>query len=173
MKEISKARFVSVGGMLTTIAVIFQSAPVFFPVVGLVFSPFSTLPIALAAFLNIPLGVSVYVASALILAFIYIQEAIILVFTTGLLGLSIGTFLYRKGMVLSIFFSSILLTLGMLLLTYFLGVAVFGDATTSARIPLTIFLFFAFSLMYAGIWSICLKKFIHYLLRVKALGNMV
>ncbi|MCD8509028.1 MAG: hypothetical protein LRY73_03500 [Bacillus sp. (in: Bacteria)] len=104
MFKMNSARFVSVGGMLTAFAVIFQSAPVFLPMVGLAFSPLSTLPIAIAAYLKISLGIAVYVSSALILTFIYLQEAIILVFTTGLLGVSIGTFLFRKGFFPSILF---------------------------------------------------------------------
>ncbi|MDG5789920.1 hypothetical protein QA612_20905 [Evansella sp. AB-P1] len=173
MKKMSRARFVSVGSMLTAIAVIFQSAPVFLPVVGFAFSPLSTLPIALAAFLNISLGIVVYVATAFILTFIYIQEAIILIFTTGLLGLTIGIFLYRKGLFASIFFSSILLSLGMLMLTYFVGIAVFGTMTPLARIPLTLLIFYFFSLIYASIWSIYLKKIINNLIRIKAFGNIL
>ncbi|MDQ0257779.1 hypothetical protein J2S74_005241 [Evansella vedderi] len=173
MKKINKARIVSVGSILTAIAVIFQSAPVFLPVIGLAFSPFSTLPIALAAFLNRSLGISVYVATAFILTFIYIQEAIILIFTTGLLGITIGTFLYRKGLFVSILFSSLLLSLGMVFLTYFVGIAVFGNLTSTGPIPFTFFIFFSFSLIYASIWNICLRKFIDYLMKIKAFGNAV
>ncbi len=165
----NKARFVSVGGMLTTLAVIFQSAPVFLPIVGLAFSPISTMPIALAAYLNISLGIVVYLSTAFILTIIYIQEAIIFVFTTGLLGLGIGTLLYRKGTIASIIFSSILLSLGMLLLTYFVGIALFGNITIPARIPLTLFIFFTFSLLYSTIWCLVLKKLINYLIRMKAI----
>lgn len=171
LKEMNKARFVSVGGMLTAIAVIFQSAPVFLPVLGLALSPFSTLPIAIAAYLKISLGLAVYVSSAIILTLIYIQEAIILAFTTGLLGLAIGAFLYRKGLFISILLSSIVLTLGMGLLTYLLGIPVFGDFTSFGSIPVTIFVFFLFSLVYASIWNVCVRKFIDYLVKIKAFGN--
>lgn len=80
-------RFISIGGILTTIAVIFQSAPVFLPVIGLAFSPLSTLPIALAAFYNISLGIAMFFSSALILTLVSVQETVILLFTTGLLGI--------------------------------------------------------------------------------------
>ncbi|MDG5789891.1 hypothetical protein QA612_20760 [Evansella sp. AB-P1] len=52
----NKAKFVCYGGILTAIAVIFQASPVFLPVIGLALSPFSTLPIAIAAFLKIICG---------------------------------------------------------------------------------------------------------------------
>jgi hypothetical protein len=89
LKKISAVRFISVGGMLSTIAVIFQSAPVFLPVIGLVFSPLSTVPIALASFYNISLGITVFFSSALILTLVSLQETIIFLFTTGLLGIVI------------------------------------------------------------------------------------
>ena len=95
----NKVRFISIGGILTTITVIFQSAPVFLPAIGLLFSPLSTLPIAIAAFYNISLGITVFFSSALILTLVNVQEAIILLFTTGLLGIVIGTLLYRKGII--------------------------------------------------------------------------
>ena len=40
--------------------------------------------------LNICLGLIVYIASALLLAFISIEECLILLFTTGILGLVMG-----------------------------------------------------------------------------------
>lgn len=162
MKRMNTARFISIGGILTTLAVIFQSAPVFLPVIGLALSPLSTLPIALAAVYNISLGIAVYFSSALILTLVSVQEAIILLFTTGLLGVVMGTLLYRKRRLISILFSSIILSLGMILLTYIVGVPAFGDLTGSASSDLTILIFSIFSLIYASIWNIYLKKFINY-----------
>lgn len=160
-------RFISVGGILTTIAVISQSAPVFLPAIGLLLSPLSTLPIAIAAFYSIPLGVTVFFSSALLIALVSIQESIILIFTTGPLGIAIGTLLYRKGTLVSILISSIILSLGMISLTYVIGISAFGDLTSSISFPLTSLIFFSFSIIYASIWSICLRKFINYLIRIK------
>ena len=158
----NKVRLISIGGILTTITVLFQSAPVFSPAVGLLFSPLSTLPVAIAAFYHIPLGLTVLISSALILTLVSIQEAIILLLTTGLLGIVIGTFLYRKGMLISILFSTIILFLGMVSLTYIVGISAFGDLTSSASIPLTLFIFTVFSLIYTSIWNIYIRKFINY-----------
>lgn len=160
----SIGRLISIGGILTSIAVIFQSAPIFLPIIGLALSPLSTLPIALAAFYNISLGITVYFSSALILALVSLQETIILLFTTGLLGIGIGAFLYRKGILVSILFSSILLFLGMILLTFLLGFPVFGDLTSSVSTPLIILVYLSFSLIYAIIWNILIRKFINYLI---------
>lgn len=163
MKKMGKLKFITIGGFLTAMTIIFQSAPVFFPAIGLLFSPFSTLPIAIAAIFNISLGIAVYLSSAFILFFISMEETIILLFTTGILGIGIGTFLFRKGMPISILFSAIGLSIGMLLLTYFIGMAAFKELTYSLPFPLVFFIYVLFSLFYACIWNLFIKKFIHFL----------
>ncbi len=146
---------------------LFQSAPVFLPAIGLALSPLSTLPIAIAAASNISLGFTVFFSSALILAIVSVQETIILLFTTGLLGIVIGTFLYRKGIIISILFSSITLSLGMIFLTYIVRISAFVDLASSLSTPLTFLIFFSFSLVYASIWNICFRKFMNYLIKIK------
>jgi hypothetical protein len=56
-------QFVSIGGILTALTVMLQSSPVFLPAIGLALSPFSTIMIAIAAVLNIYLGVAVLFSS--------------------------------------------------------------------------------------------------------------
>lgn len=166
MKKMNKARFISIGGILTALTVLFQSAPVFLPAIGLFLSPLSTLPIAIAGYYSITLGISVFFSSMLILSFISVQEAVILLFTTGLLGIVIGTFLYRKGILVSILFSFIILSLGIMTLTFIVGIQAFGDLTSSVSIPTTILIFTSFSLVYVSIWNISVRKFINYLNKI-------
>jgi hypothetical protein len=170
LEKMNISRFICIGGILTTIAVLFQSAPVFLPAIGLALSPLSTLPIAIAAVSDISLGITVFFSSALILVIVSTQETIILLFTTGLLGIVIGILLYRKGIIISILFSSIALSLGMVFLTYIVGISAFVDLTSSLSIPLTFLIFFSFSLVYASIWSICFRKFMNYLIKIKLIS---
>ncbi|AGK96965.1 hypothetical protein Clopa_2082 [Clostridium pasteurianum BC1] len=170
MKKMNIGRFICIGGILTTIAVLFQSAPVFLPAIGLALSPLSTLPIAIAAVSNISLSFTVFFSSALILVIVSAQETIILLFTTGLLGIVIGTLLYRKGIIISILFSSIALSLGMIFLTYIVGISPFVDLTSPLSTPLTFLIFFSFSLVYSSIWNICLRKFMNYLIKIKLIS---
>ena len=170
MKKMNIGRFICIGGILTALAVLFQSAPVFLPAIGLALSPLSTLPIAIAAVSNISLGLAVFFSSALILAIVSAQETIILLFTTGLLGIVIGALLYRKGILISILFSSIALSLGMIFLTYIVGISAFVDLTSSLSTPLTFLIFFSFSLVYASIWNICLRNFMNYLIKMKLIS---
>ena len=166
MKKNSIAWSISIGGILTTITVLLQSAPVFLPAIGLALSPFSTLPVAIASVFNITLGLAVLFLSSIILITFNIQEAIILLFTTGLLGIFIGMFLYRKSMLKSILISSIALSLGIMCLTYIIQLSAFIDFTSSWSIPLSFIIFFLFSLVYSSIWNICIKKFINYLIKI-------
>lgn len=166
MNEKNIVKFLCIGGMLTALAVIFQSAPVFIPGLGLALSPISTLPIAIAGVFNIFLGIIVYFSSALILTIVSVQESMIFLFTTGLLGIVIGALLYRKRIIISTLFSSIALTLGMICLTYIVGIEGFTDMSNSLSLPITFLIYFFFSLIYASIWNICLQKFMKYLTKI-------
>lgn len=157
------ARQISFGGVLTAITVLLQSAPVFFPGLGLLLSPFSTLPVIIGAVYQIPMGLLVYFSAIIILLYIHLQEAIIFLFTTGLLGIVIGSFLYRKGLLFSIIFSFFVLTLGIISLTYVAKIPAFGDATGSLPIFVTLLLFSLFSLVYVTLWNVYIRKFINFL----------
>lgn len=163
MNKGSISRRICNGAILTALTVLFQAAPIFLPVIGLTLSPFSTLPIAIATFSNLFLGITVLISSVFLLAFISIEETLILLFTTGLLGIVIGALLYRKGLILSILGSCVALSLGILVLTYVISMPAFTDLANSFDSLLYFFLFFSFSLMYVSIWNLCLKKFMKYL----------
>lgn len=164
-------RFVSIGGVLAALAVILQSSPVFLPVVGLALSPFSTVPIAIAAYLNVYLGAAVLFSSSLILLIISPQEALILLFTTGLLGAVIGMLLKRKSSLIMILLSAFSLTMGMCILTYLLAIPGFTEIAASFSLPLIILFFFSFSLVYAAIWSILIKRIIKLMIRIKVIDR--
>lgn len=168
MRKMSVVRSISIGGILTTLAVMFQSAPIFLPTIGMALSPLSSLPIALAAYVNLSLGISTLISSTILLMFISIEEALILLFTTGLLGVVLGV-LYQKSLLISILYSAMALTIGMIVLTYIVGIAAFGDLTNSFSIIVTILIFIIFGIIYSTIWNIYLKKFIQYLIKMKLL----
>lgn len=167
MQKLNTSRFICIGAILVALTVIFQFAPVFLPSIGLALSPFSTLPIAIAAVINISLGFLVFFASVLILVIVSVEETIILLFTTGVLGIVIGTLLYRKGIKISILVSSVALSLGMICLTYIIGISAFVDLTRLISTPIIFLAYFSFSFIYACIWNICFKKFMNYLIKIK------
>lgn len=166
MQKLKVSRSVCIGGILTALAVLFQSAPALLPGVGLALSPLSTLPIAMAAAINMALGLTVFFSSALILTFVSMQESIILLFTTGLLGITIGILTKRKGNMISILLSGVALSLGMLCLTYIVGVPAFAELTETISPPFIFLTFILFSLAYSSIWNICIRKFMNHMLKI-------
>lgn len=165
MKQSKWIRYISVGGLLASLTVLFQSAPVFLPVIGMVLSPFSTLPIAIAAATNIFLGIMVLITSVLLLLFISTQEAMILLFTTGLLGIAMGALLYRKGIFVTILISTIALSIGMILLTYVAVIPAFLDFTADIQRPVVLLIYSVFSVIYVTVWVMMLRKFAKYLIK--------
>ena len=152
MNNKQRSYSISVGGALTAMTVFCQSAPIFLSSVGLLISPFSTFPILLASLFSLPLGLSVLFCSAFILTFISVQETLILLFTTGLLGLSIGTLIKRMNKGLTVLFSSLILSLGLTLLTYVVGIDGFKHFTHSFLFPLLLFIYVSFSAIYSSVW---------------------
>ncbi len=167
MKKINIVQLVCIGGVLTSITVLFQSAPVFFPTIGLAISPFSTLPVAIAAVVNVFLGLSVFISSAFILFIVSPQEAIILLFTTGILGITLGSLLYRKGILVTLLASAASLVLGIILLTYVVAIPSFVEVTGSFSFPFMLLIFSVFSLIYVSIWYKSLKKLTKLIMRLK------
>lgn len=167
MKKKNLRKFVSYGGLLSTITVIFQTAPIFFPPIGLLLSPFSTLPIAVATSSSISLGISIFISSSIIISIISLQEYLIFCFTTGLLGIIIGTFINRCNVVVSIIASTISLTLGIIILTYLINIDSFSDFAKSIPPIIVILIYFVFSFIYSIISNIIINKILKYLNRIE------
>lgn len=166
MKKVKAIHLISWGGILTAFTVILQSAPIYLPTIGLALSPISTLPVALAAVINIYLGIMVLISSALILIIVSIQEMMIFLFATGLIGLILGVLIYRKGFLTSIVASVASLTIGLMILTYIVAIPGFVSFTASLSLVTIILIYFIFSFFYICIWAICLRRFTHRFLYV-------
>lgn len=164
-------QFISIGGLLTSLAVLLQSAPVFLPAIGLALSPLSTLPIAIAAIFNVFLGMIAFFSSAFILILISPQEAMIFLFSTGLIGIVLGAFLYRKGRLFSILTSAMALTIGMLILTYIAAIPAFVEFTESISFLLTMLIYIIFSFVYMSILTILFSKFAYRLIKIRLIDK--
>lgn len=166
MKINSSARIVSIGGIFSALAVVFQSSPVFLPGIGLALSPFATLPIALAALASTYSGIIALFASALILLFISPQEAAIFLLTTGPLGFALGAS-YNKGFLKSLAVTGGVLFIGVNILTHVIGIAAFGDLTPDSSLITAAFIFMLFAPFYSCIWIFILNLFVNLLKRTK------
>jgi hypothetical protein len=144
------------GGVFTALVVLFHSAPVFMPGIGLLLSPFATLPVALATVISTYLGIAVLFSSALILLVISPQEAVILLLATGALGVALGA-CYGKDIVKSTVFTSGTLFLGINLLTNIMGISAFGDISSNLALLTATVVYLIFSIVYSIIWIFILK----------------
>jgi hypothetical protein len=159
----SKTIKLVVGALLGSIAVIFQSAGIFTGL-GFILSMMSTGPLVLASLLSLRIGVMTYVITVCLLAIFQPSEVLVFLFTTGLLGLSLGIGLkYLKKNLLVILFAAFCLTLGICLLLYGFHFPILGPSITSDFNSMVILGTFAFSLLYSWIWqklSIIALKFL-------------
>lgn len=146
---------ITLAGLLTAIAVILHGAPVFLPVVGLALSPLSSVPIIIGALLFADRVLPMFLAVTALLFLVNVQEAIIFLLATGPLGLAAALVavpaipFWRKSLV-----STLLLTCGILLLIFLVGLPGLQNIVSSLNIAifLAIILFsFLYSSLFMGI----------------------
>ncbi|MFC5466927.1 hypothetical protein [Lederbergia graminis] len=166
----SKSMQLVAGASLGGLAAILQSAGIFTGV-GYIFSMMSTAPIVLACLLSMNIGVMTYFLTILLVAILQPTELFIFIFTTGLLGLSLGfSMKYLRRNILIIAFSAITLTIGISILLYGMKFAILGPSITTKISSTVILGTFAFSLLYSWIWKkVCISifRFIHTFLNHK------
>lgn len=149
-----KAKLVCFGGLLGALSFLLQSAPVWC-VFGLALSPLSTAPAAVAALLSPLCGLTAYVCVSALLLLASVQEALIFIFATGLLGLVLG-FTSRAHAALGITASGLSLACGLTILFYICGINLFGPLTQYVSGFTEIFIIL-FSVLYAALWRVITK----------------
>lgn len=113
--------------LLSTLTAILQLTGNFLPIVGLIISPFATLPIMMAAFLSKRAAVYTYCISVAMLLLLQPSEFFVFPFTTGLLGLTFGIGLFTvKRRIVIVFLSSISLVFGISILLYLIKFPILG-----------------------------------------------
>lgn len=151
------SRIICLGGILSAIAIFLHSAPVFMPDLGLLLSPLSTLPIAIAVICLRSWGILSYLCAACVLFFISPQEAVIFLTTTGLLGLVLGFLMEKKRLIVTMIAGASLF-LGMCLLMFIIGIPAFGGFLAAFSFLARVGTCVAFSFLYAWVWVMILRK---------------
>jgi hypothetical protein len=153
IESYSKTMRLVVGALLGSIAVIFQSAGIFTGI-GYILSMMSTGPLVLASLLSLRIGVMTYFVTIFLLAMFQPSELLVFLFTTGLLGLSLGIGLkYLKKSIFIVPFAALCLTLGIGILLYGFEFSILGPSVTSHFNSMVILGTFVFSLLYSWIWK--------------------
>ncbi|WP_085992251.1 hypothetical protein [Oceanobacillus senegalensis] len=141
------------GSIFACFAAIFQASGGFLPDIGYVISPLATAPILLCTIFSIPSGVMIYFLTMMLLFIIQPTELIIFPFTTGLLGLGLGTAfsLFRRRISI-IFTGSVLLMIGILSLLFIFHFPVLGPVVSSTFSFLKAGGIFVFTFLYSWLW---------------------
>ncbi|MBZ4653046.1 MAG: hypothetical protein JG781_384 [Peptococcaceae bacterium] len=151
-REWKRPRNLTIGALLAALAVGFQASPLYLPFVGISFSSLSTLPIALAGYMEAMTGLLAYLVAGLIMITLSVPQALIFFLSSGLLGLCLGILMKSKAPFLVVVgVSAFLLSLGILILGSLLGIPVLPWLTGVRRallIPVTLCL----TLLYSAIW---------------------
>lgn len=120
------AKSLTLGALLLAAAVMLQASAMYMAVVGVSVSGLSTLPVALAAYYNRISGLLAYLGAGMLLIFLNPPQGIIFMFSSGLLGLSLGILLRcRRELVTVVIVPSLLLCGGVFAAGGLLGVPVF------------------------------------------------
>lgn len=138
--------------LMALIAAILQAAGGVIPGIGMLISPFSTVPIIISMLISPSYGLLSYILTVFLLLFIQPSELIIFPFTTGAMaiGIGFGLILFNKGWKV-ITFSSLFLCTGICLLLYVLQFPVLGPFLIEFRVW-NIVLIYLFSLVYCWLW---------------------
>lgn len=162
-RKLSLANKLVLTALMSALATMFQAAGNLVPGIGLLISPFSTLPIFFAIFYSIREGILSYILTIFLLFIIEPSELIVFPFTTGLLGLTLGvSFLKLKRRIWIVSFSATCLLIGIMIVLDVFHFPVLGPAvhtTMDIKIILSIFIMsFLYCWIYAGFCRIMMNK---------------
>lgn len=139
--------------LLSSLGAIFQSAGGFLPGIGLMISPLATAPVLLCSVFSISLGIASYILIALLLIILQPAELIIFPFTTGLLGLFIGSSFHFFRKVRDFTLSGCAgLMIGICVLLYGFHFPILGPAVSYSFSFAVVGFILVFSLFYSWIW---------------------
>lgn len=151
--------------IFSLLAAVMQLFPIFFPIIGLMISPFSTLPICICTIKNRHLGMLSYPCAFLLISLFNIQEAIIFLFTTGPLGLALGyCFNNEMGRLKATFFTGTVLFMGITTMTHLIGISAFGDFLNSENYIFLLSIYLIFSLFWSFMWIAFIFKYVSLLI---------
>ncbi|MEC3250606.1 hypothetical protein P9159_28975 [Bacillus cereus] len=156
-RKLSLANELVLTALMSALATMFQAAGNLVPGIGLLISPFSTLPIFFAIFYSIREGILSYILT------IFLLFLIVFPFTTGLLGLALGvSFLKLKRRIWIVSFSATCLLIGIMIVLDVFRFPVLGPAvhtTMDIKIILSIFIMsFLYCWIYAGFCRIMMNR---------------
>lgn len=145
----SRTKLIVLGAFFTSLAVVFQLIPVLFSEVFVLTTMLSALPIYMIAKMNPQIGIAGYIAAAILISLFSVHEGLFFLCTNGVVGLALGGTHYytnKKTIIFSV--SSLCLTLALSIMTFIIGIPVFGFVIETG-VLMQIFILLVFSLVYS------------------------
>lgn len=148
----TKTRALAIGGILTGLAVLFQTIPAILTETFVFMTVVSTLPVYLASRLSPKTGLCTFSAAAVLVMLVSLHEGLLFIFTNGILGLISGiASYYFKRKIITALMSSLVLTCSLGVVNYIICIPVFGF-----KIPGAIWMqlagIFVFSFIYSSVY---------------------
>lgn len=153
-RKLPLANKLVITALMSALATMFQAAGNLIPGIGLLISPFATLPIFFAIFYSIREGILSYILTFSLLFIIQPGELIIFPFTTGLLGIALGvSFLQFKRRIWIVSFSAVCLLIGIMIVLDIFRFPVLGPTVHTTMDIKVISLIFILSFLYCWIYA--------------------
>ncbi|MFJ8455727.1 YybS family protein [Bacillus paramycoides] len=162
-RKLSLVNKLVITALMSALATMFQAAGNLIPGIGLLISPFATLPIFFAICYSIREGILSYVLTTFLLFIIQPSELFVFPFTTGLLGIALGvSFLQLKRRIWVVSFSATCLLIGIMIVLDIFHFPVLGPAVHTTMdikiISLIFILSFLYCWIYAGLCRIMMNR---------------
>lgn len=152
LQDWKKPRSLCLGAVLAALAAGIQISPLLIPLVGVSLSSLATIPVAFAAYLNPVTGLLAYLVGGILVLLWSFHQAVILFFTSGLLGLALGILMGRRcPLVVVACVPALLLFVGTISAAKVLGFPLLPWLTGGGRVMLIPVILLA-ALIYTSIW---------------------
>lgn len=158
----SPARNLALSGILCAFAVIFQGSALYVPVAGHFLSHFATLMVTLAATIQIRGGLYVVAAASILLLFVAPKQIPLFLFFDAPLGFWIGwSIIQQKSRLMAWLLSLTSLLLGIICLSYLLGLPALGGLEEGLAGPWIAASTASFAAIYSWAWFSFMEQFLY------------
>ncbi|MDD2202074.1 MAG: hypothetical protein PHQ21_07095 [Firmicutes bacterium] len=165
--QVSRTRLVALAGTMSAMAAALQLLAAFVPGPGHIASALATLPLALITWISPGAGFASYVTATLLVLIIVPEECLILLTTTGPLGVALGA---AGAMKLSVSMQTLIgaatLSSGMTALMLVFKTDPLGPGVSNMGWVAAIGVYAGFALMYAWAWTLILRRITPHLLAI-------
>lgn len=165
--EISRTRLITLAAAMSAMAATLQLLAAFAPGPGHIASALATLPLALVAWISPGAGFASYITATLLVLIIAPEECLILLTTTGPLGVALGIAGAAKlSVAIQTLIGAATLSSGMTALMLVFKTDPLGPGVSSMGWVAAVGVYAGFALMYAWAWALVLRRLVPHLLAI-------